>query len=91
MDHYKSALMNLNLCLAIKHIGYSTVKNCFNESNCGRPKTAIVSENIDAVHELIVQDCHVAYREIKAFLGISSTNIHSIWHEHLAAKKIRSC
>ena len=43
---------------------YSIVKNWFNEFNCGqrslkdevcegRPKTAVVSENIDAVHELI--------------------------------------
>ena len=44
---------------------YSTVKNWINEINCGRrslkdemredrPKTAVVSENIDALHELIV-------------------------------------
>ena len=65
----------------------STVKNWFNEFNCGhrslkdevreaRPKTAVVSENIDAVRELIMQDCHVTYREIEASLGISSTSIH---------------
>ena len=44
---------------------YSTVKNWFNEFNCGRrslkdevrechPKTAVVPENIDAVRELIM-------------------------------------
>ena len=54
---------------------YNTVKNCFNEFYCGRrslkdevregpPKTAVVSENIDAVRELIMQDRHVTYREI---------------------------
>ena len=46
------------------------VKNWFNEFNCGRrslkdevlegrQKTAVVSENIDAVRELIMQDRHV--------------------------------
>ena len=77
------------------------MKNWFNEFNCGRrslkdevregrPKTAVVSENIDAVRELIMQDRHVTYREIEASLGISSTSIHSILHEHLAVKKICS-
>ena len=46
-----------------------------------------MSENIDAVRELIMQDRHVTYREIKASLGISSTSIHSILHEQLAVKK----
>ena len=80
---------------------YSTVMNWFNEFNCDRrslkdvvregpPKTGLVSENKYVVGELIMQDRHVIYREIKAFLGISSTSIHSILHEHLAVKKICS-
>ena len=80
---------------------YRTVKNWFNEFNRGRsslkhkfregpPKTAVAPENIDAVRELIMQDRHVTYREIEAFLGISSTNIHSILHEHLALKNFCS-
>ena len=84
-----------------KALSYSTVKNWFNEFNCGRrslkdemrkgpPKTAAGSENIDAVHELIKQDRHVTYREIEACLRISSTSIHSILHEHLVVKKICS-
>ena len=52
----------------------------------GPPKTAVVPENIDVVRELIMQDRHVTYCEIELFLGISPTNIHSIFHEHLAAK-----
>ena len=52
----------------------------------GPPKIAVVSENINAVHELIMQDRHVTCREIKASLGISSTSIHSI----LQLKKICS-
>ena len=49
-----------------------------------------MSENIDAVRELIMQDRQVVYREIEASLGIPSTSIHSILHEHLAIKKICS-
>ena len=56
---------------------YVTVKNWLNEFNCGRrslkdevhedpPKTAIVSENSDAVRELIMQERHVTYGEIEA-------------------------
>ena len=80
---------------------YSTVKNWYNEFNRGRrslndefregrPKTAVVPENIDAVRELIMQDRHVTYREIEASLGISGTSIHSILHQHLTVKKISS-
>ena len=56
----------------------------------GPPKIDVVSENIDAVLELIMQDRHVTYREIKPSLDISSTNIYSILQEHLAVKKICS-
>ena len=76
------------------------MKSWFNEFNCGRrslkevregrPTSAIVSENIDAVRELKMQDRHVIYREITASLCISSTSIHSILHEHLVVKKICS-
>ena len=55
--------------------------------NCGRrslkcevrkgpSKTAVASENIDAVRELIMQDHHVTYRKIEASLSISSNSIH---------------
>ena len=94
--HDKSALMNFG----DKAPSYGTVKNWFSEFNCGRrslkdevregpPKAAVVSENIDAVRELRMQDHHVTYREIVASLGISSTSIHSILDEHLAVKRDR--
>ena len=54
----------------------------------GRPKSAVLSENIDAACELIMQDRHVTYRDIVPFLAISSTSILSILHEQLAVKKI---
>ena len=74
------------------------MKNWLNEFNCGRsslkdevlegcPKIAVVSENIDAVRELILQDRHVTCRQIETSLGISFTGIHSILHKHRAVKK----
>ena len=63
---------------------YSIVKNLFNEFNRGRSSLkdefregppAVVPDNIDAVHELIMQDHHVTYPEIELSLGISSTNL----------------
>ncbi|KAI8419859.1 hypothetical protein MSG28_008487 [Choristoneura fumiferana] len=38
----------------------------------GRPKTAVIQENIDAVRQLIVEDRHATYREIEASLSISA-------------------
>ena len=94
-------LVELKSLFGDKATSYSTMKNWFNEFNCERwslkdevrkasPKTAVVPDNTDVVGELIMQDHHVAYREIQACLGISSTSIHSILHEHLAVKKICS-
>ena len=78
---------------------YSTVKDLFSEFNCGRrplndevregrPKTAVVPENIDAVREL--QYRHMPYRYIEQSLGIIPISIHSILHEHLAVKNLCS-
>ena len=39
------------------------------------------------MHQLILQNRHVTYREIETTLGINGTSIHSILHEHLTAKK----
>ena len=52
----------------------------------GRPKSVVVSDIIAAVHQLILQDRHVTYREIETTLGISGTSIHSIFHENLTVK-----
>ena len=49
----------------------------------GRPKSVVVPETIDVVRQLILQDRHVTYGEIKTTLGISGTSIHSILHEDL--------
>ena len=67
----KSTLINLNLCLAIKQHPIALWKTGLRRSlkdkvREGPPKTAVVSENIAALRELIMQDRHVIYRVIKA-------------------------
>ena len=54
------------------------------------PKSVVVSETIDAVRQLLLQDRHVTYRDIETTLGISGISIHSILNEHLTVKKICS-
>ena len=50
----------------------------------------VVPETNYDVRQLILQDRHVAYREMQTNLGISGTNIHSILHDHLTVKKFVS-
>lgn len=80
---------------------FATVKRWFNEferGRCcltdeireGRPKSAVVPENIDAVQRLIMEDRHVTYCEIASTLGISMRSINTILHEHLAVTKLCS-
>ncbi|XP_035209158.1 uncharacterized protein LOC118183670 [Stegodyphus dumicola] len=80
---------------------YGAVKDWHNEFNCGRrslqdessevsPKSVVVTENIDAVSELIKQDSHVTYLEIEAPSGISMTSINKLFHENLSVKMICS-
>ena len=78
---------------------YSTLKNWFNEFNCGRrtlkdevradrPKTALVPDNIDAV---FMQHRRVTYREIEPFLAfLLLAYMYLILHERLIVKKIYS-
>ena len=56
----------------------------------GPSKSVIVPQNLNAVREMLVQDYYVTYREVKAFLGITATNIKQILHAHLAVKKVCS-
>ena len=50
--------------------GRSSLQGEFREV---RPKSVVVSETIDAVRQLILQDRHVTYCEIERTLGISGT------------------
>ena len=80
---------------------YATVKRWYNEFNRirfsltdefrkGRLNSVDGPENINAVQKLIMHRRHVTYCDIVETLGISSTNIFKILHEHFATKKICS-
>lgn len=56
----------------------------------GRPSTAVVSENINAVLEMIVAHRLVTYREIEESLAIRKSQIQTILLKHLVAKKLCS-
>ena len=55
--------------------GRSSLQDEFRANQLFRPKSVIVPETIDAVLQLILQDCHVTYREIETTLGISGWSI----------------
>jgi len=59
-----------------------------NEFREGRPSTAVVPANIDAVREMVEADRHVTFREIEATMGIGKSQIQTILYEHLGVKKI---
>ena len=91
----------LNSIFGDKALSRTSVYRWYGEFNRGRssfqdefregcPKSVVVPKTIDAVRQLILQDRHVTYREIKTTLGISGTIIHSILYEHLTVKKICS-
>ncbi|CAH2008943.1 unnamed protein product [Acanthoscelides obtectus] len=60
------------------------------DSRLGAPKTAVTQENVGAVRKLIIEDRHVAYREIEASLKISKTSFQKILHEELRVRKFVS-
>ncbi|GBP70397.1 hypothetical protein EVAR_45664_1 [Eumeta japonica] len=47
----------------------------------GHAKSVVLPQNVDAVQELIIQDRHITYREIKASLSISMMSINRTFHE----------
>ena len=67
--------------------GRSSLQNEFRE---GRLKSVVVPEIIDVVHQLILQDRHVTYREIETTLGLSGISIHSKLLEHFTVEKLCS-
>lgn len=89
----------LRLAFVDEAPSYSTVFRWFAEFNRGRsslsdehregrPSTAVTTENIDAVRNMIETDRHVTYHEIQASLGIGASQVHSILHEHLGVRKL---
>ena len=76
-----------NWCRRFQH-GPVSFQDKFRED---RLRSIIVLQNIDTVRELSVQDYHVTYYEIDAFLGFIDTSINKIFYEYLTVKTIHSC
>jgi len=78
---------------------YATVKNWVAQLKCGdfstcdapcpvRPKTVITPENIDQIHELILEHRQISAESIAERLGISRERVGSIIHEDLDMRKL---
>lgn len=46
-----------------------------------------MSDNIEAVRKVIMQDRHVAYSPIEVMMGINMTSIYKILHKYLISKQ----
>ena len=57
-------------------------------SRPGRPKTVTTPENIDHIHELILEDHRISAKSIAEQLGISHERVGSIIHEDLDTRKL---
>ena len=53
----------------------------------GRPLSAVTEENVQAVERMIKEDARITCREIQATLGIGSSTVNKILHEHLDVRK----
>lgn len=58
------------------------------EPRVGRPRTAVTSENIEAVRQLVNIDPHITYQQIQDTLQIGSAATESILHDYLGLRKI---
>ncbi|CAK1603195.1 unnamed protein product [Parnassius mnemosyne] len=65
--------------------GYSNLTDDLRE---GRPSTATTEDNISVVRRMIQTDKRVTYQQIRASLGIGMSQVHKIFHEHLAIRKL---
>jgi HTH domain in Mos1 transposase len=54
----------------------------------GRPRTAVTEETISAVQSIIENDPHSTYQQIEDILGIGSSAVNSIIHDHLNLRKV---
>ena len=78
---------------------YATIKNWIaqfkrgdfptcNANRPGRPKTVTTPENVDQIHELILEDSRISPKSIAEQLGISREWVGSIIHEDLDMQKL---
>ena len=62
-----------------------------NDAECsGHPNSAVVPENTNKLHKLVLVDHKLKLREIAEELKISECSIFTILHEHLSMRKLCS-
>jgi len=54
----------------------------------GRPAEATTPENVDKIHDMVMDDRRVKVREIASAVGISSEWAHNILHQHWIMRKV---
>lgn len=57
------------------------------EPRQGRPNTAVTSENIEAVRQLVSEDPRITCKDLKSILEIGSASLDTILHKHLRLRK----
>jgi Transposase (partial DDE domain) len=60
------------------------------DPRCGRPRTSVNEEMIDAVRAIIEGDPHSTYQQMETTLGISPSSVNSIIQDHLHLRKVRT-
>ncbi|CAH2010418.1 unnamed protein product [Acanthoscelides obtectus] len=72
---------------SFRAIMYYNFQRQLSQQECS---AGLLSENVDAVRKLIIEDRHVTYREIEASLKISKISIQKILLEELGVRKLVS-
>ena len=54
----------------------------------GRPPTAVIPETIAAAEKLLKEDGKVTYEVMQEQMGIGSTALKTILHDHLEVRKV---
>ena len=62
--------------------------NTNNAERSGRPKSAVVPENITKVHKIVLGDRKLKLREIANTLNISEGSVFTILHESLEMRNL---
>ena len=83
-EHAPSYTTVKNWVAQFKHRDFST---CY-ALRPGRLKTVTTPENIDQIHELILEDRRISAKSIAEQLGISRERVGSIIHEVLYMRKL---
>ena len=61
------------------------------EQRSGRPASVVTEETIAAVQQLVKAESRITCNQMEVTLGLSSTALNRIFHEHLRFRKLSAC